>query len=102
MILMFLLVQENDINTLNFKGATMKDSIVIHISKRYYEIIGKPDLKDDLVKRAIYLRLDACSIRGVSEGFEARPTSILALSEELGYNDQDVIVEILNDEDSKR
>nr|QYF49741.1 MAG: hypothetical protein 1 [Guangxi cystovirus 11] len=72
----------------------MKEPIVITISPRYFEIIGKPDLSDDLVKRAIYLRMDAPAIRGISEGFEARPSSVIAVSDEMGYSDQPVFIEV--------
>lgn len=72
----------------------MKEPVVIAISRRYFEIIGKPDLSDDLVKRAIYLRMDTPAIRGISEGFEARPSSVIAVSDEMGYSDQPVSIEV--------
>lgn len=75
-----------------------KRKYTIPLTRKRYESLGSPDLSEPDIMRAFYVGYGDGGIIGIGLGVEGRLSSLRRTAELMGFNDVDVVVEIVDDE----
>nr|QYF49711.1 MAG: hypothetical protein 1 [Guangxi cystovirus 7]QYF49772.1 MAG: hypothetical protein 1 [Guangxi cystovirus 15] len=70
----------------------------IPLNRKRYESLGRPDLSDPDIKRAFYIGYGDGGIIGIGLGVEGRLSSLRYTAELMGFNEVEVVVEIVDNE----
>lgn len=76
-----------------------KRKYTIPLTRKRFESLGRPDISFSFdIKRAFYIGYGDGGIIGISMGVEGQLASLRRTAELMGFNDVDVVVEIIDDE----
>lgn len=77
---------------------SLKRKYTIPLTRKRFESLGSPDLSEPDIKRAFYIGYGDGGIIGIGLGVEGRLSSLRRTAELMGFDDVDVVVEIIDDE----